>query len=122
MGLETPQGWEIFTKGIVAVSLVLSVPSAAHEVGTKLSDLLRCVSTMLLVLLSWQRASTDVLEPLAMGGLAPYTTAYLKAWIPFSSVAQMWYGKGRQRFSDFPCLFIFFFFFLSFPERKLCLH
>lgn len=86
MGLEAPQGREIFTKGIVAASLVLSVPSATYKAGTELPDLLRRVSSMPLVFLAGRGQEQTCLS-LWQRESAPHTAEDLKAWIHFGSIA-----------------------------------
>lgn len=115
MGLETPQGREIFTKGIVVVSPALSAPSAMHGAGTKPSDPLR-VFPLCCWSLGLQRAGTDLLQPPALGILvmgASRSTGALKAW----QCCSVWY-EG-QRLSDFLIFFNFFFFLRDEPLLSL---
>lgn len=84
MGLEAPQGREIFTKGI-AGSLPLSVSSAAHKAGTKPADLRRCAPTVPLVPLT--RGEHGCAAASAVGASAPGSADLLKAWIHFGNVA-----------------------------------
>lgn len=116
MGLETPQGREIFTKGIVVVSPALSAPSAAPGAGTEPSDPRRVFPLSCCSLgLAQGRHRPAPASSTGSPGHGSTTLCCSQSLPPAWHCCSAWKGKGSAIF--LPFLFSF-----SFSERNLCCH